>query len=361
MDDRAQPEKPFSLLLDNPQPVDRATVWRSVTWMATVGTFLLLFGVLLHFARPLLLPITAALIVGMTLEPVVRWLSGRAFPSWAAACLVVVAFLFCLASLTTFLASYLADLLGNASEIGSKLSALDRPLASIRALQQAVAPPEPNAVKIEAALTDILRPVVDVLSPAAVQSLIFAGTLFFLLVNQATYRRHLVALFTEREAKLRALKILADVERNLTSYLATVTVINLSIGVTVAIAAWLLGLPNAPMLGVMAAVLNYVPYIGPAITTGLLFIVGLVALPSFEAALVAPIAFVALATLEGHFITPAIIGRRLVMDSFLVFLALAFWAWMWGPIGALLAVPLLIVGMVLINHLIPSNRLPLAQ
>jgi predicted PurR-regulated permease PerM len=91
-----------------------------------------------------------------------------------------------------------------------------------------------------------------------------------------------------------------------------------------------------------------------------LFGVGLVTFPSLAQALIAPLGLVALTTLEGHVITPTIVGRRLTLNPLLVFLALAFWTWMWGPMGALLAVPLSIIGLVVVNHVFPSEdvRLP---
>ena len=91
-----------------------------------------------------------------------------------------------------------------------------------------------------------------------------------------------------------------------------------------------------------------------------LFSVGLVTFPSLTHALIAPLGLIALTTLKGHVITPTIVGRRLTLNPLLVFLALAFWTWMWGPLGALLAVPLSIIGLVIVNHLFPSEdvRLP---
>jgi predicted PurR-regulated permease PerM len=113
------------------------------------------------------------------------------------------------------------------------------------------------------------------------------------------------------------------------------------------------------MTRVLAALLNYVPYIGPAVMVIILFGVGLVTFPSFGQALMAPVGLIALTTTEGHFITPTIVGRRLTLNPLLVFLALAFWTWMWGPFGAVLAVPLLIVGLVICNHLFPAEDVEL--
>jgi predicted PurR-regulated permease PerM len=101
--------------------------------------------------------------------------------------------------------------------------------------------------------------------------------------------------------------------------------------------------------------LNYIPYIGAACMAVILLGVGLVSFPSLGFALLPPLAFVALATLEGQFITPTILGRRLTLNPLAIFLALAFWAWLWGPMGAFLAVPLSLIGLVTANHLFPEE------
>jgi predicted PurR-regulated permease PerM len=90
-----------------------------------------------------------------------------------------------------------------------------------------------------------------------------------------------------------------------------------------------------------------------------MFSVGLVTFPSLGHALIAPVGLLGLCTVEGHFITPTIIGRRITLNPLLVVLSLAFWTWMWGPIGAFLAAPLAIVGLVVFSHLFPHDDVKL--
>ncbi len=110
------------------------------------------------------------------------------------------------------------------------------------------------------------------------------------------------------------------------------------------------------MIGILAMVLNYIPYIGAACMTVILFGVGLVSFPSLAFAFAPPAAFVALATIEGQFITPAVLGHRLTLNPLAVLLALAFWSWIWGPMGTFLAVPLTIMGLVTLHHLFPPDE-----
>jgi predicted PurR-regulated permease PerM len=205
----------------------------------------------------------------------------------------------------------------------------------------------------------VVLPVVAFLTPAAGELLLLFGTLLFFLVGQLELRKQLVFLFPTHEGKLRFMRIMNDIERNLAGYLAVVTVINVVLGIIVAIGAWLIGLPNPAIFGLLAAFLNYVPYVGPAIMVVVLFGVGLVTFPSLSHALIAPAALVGLTTLEGHFITPTIVGRRITLNPLVVVLALAFWTWMWGPIGAFLAVPVSIIALVVFSHLFPAEEVKL--
>jgi len=111
--------------------------------------------------------------------------------------------------------------------------------------------------------------------------------------------------------------------------------------------------------GALAFVLCFIPYIGPGIVILVLFGAGLIQFPTATQALIVPAFFVALTTIEGNFITPTIVGRRLTLSPLAVFLSLVFWAWMWGPVGAFLATPLLIVGIVAAHHLFPADDLSL--
>jgi len=131
--------------------------------------------------------------------------------------------------------------------------------------------------------------------------------------------------------------------------------INLGVGVLTGLICAMAGMPNPAGLGALAATLNFFPIIGPVAMFVILTAVGIISFPTLTAGLVAPLAFVGLTFLEGHFVTPTIIGRRLSLNALAVFIALAFWTWLWGPMGGFLSSPLLIVGLVLKEHLMPSE------
>jgi predicted PurR-regulated permease PerM len=353
-----------ALVISDPQPVGSLqNMWVSAGQAANIGIFLLLLGGFLYVGREILLPILIAAVVSMTLAPLIKAGKRRGISPWVTAILIVVLAIGMLALAAMAMAAPVSEWIGRAPEIGAtikqRLSVLQQPLSALRELETSVFGGSGSAPAQTVATPNGVLPVVAFLTPAAGQLLLFFGTLLFFLVGQIELRNQLVSLFATHEGKLRFVRIMSDIERNLAGYLAVVTVINLVLGTIVAIGAWLIGLPNPVIFGLLAAFLNYVPYVGPAITVVVLFGVGLVTFPSLGHALVAPAALVGLSTLEGHFITPTIVGRRITLNPLIVVLALAFWTWMWGPIGAFLAVPLSIIGLVVSSHLFPPEEVKL--
>jgi predicted PurR-regulated permease PerM len=128
-------------------------------------------------------------------------------------------------------------------------------------------------------------------------------------------------------------------------------------GIAVTLAMYIIGLPQPYMWGAIATVLNYAMYVGPAVMTIILLGVGLLNFPDSLMALAPPLVYIAINGLEGQFVTPAILGNRLTLNPLVVFVSTAFWLWLWGPIGAFLAIPILIIGTMTLYHLVPNiNR-----
>jgi predicted PurR-regulated permease PerM len=349
--------------IDSPGRLSAEAFWTGAARAATIGIFLLLLTVALDLARTLVLPVVSAFIFAAMLGPLQARAAHYRVPPWLFAFAAVLAIV-CLVNLAIVLtAAPLIEWLGRgpdiAASLGAKLQILARPFAALRDLQRALSPGSDNlGMHIDVAA--LVQPTLAFLTPAIGELVVFLATLFFFLAGRAHLRRHLVLFFATPELRLRALRVLNDIEENLTRYVATAGAINICVGLIVGFATYLIGLPNAPMWGVLACALNFLPYVGPMIMAAALFVAGLVVFPSFGHALIAPAFFVGLATLEGHFVTPNIVGRRLDLSPLLVFIALVFWTWLWGPVGALLATPLLIAGMVVLNDLFlsPDIELP---
>jgi predicted PurR-regulated permease PerM len=362
---RARREKRYALVINDPKPVESVDdIWASTAQIAVIGLFILALGTALYFCKPILLPILAALLVGTTFAPLVKRAANAGISPWVTAVVLGLLLLAAAGGAATLLAAPVAEWIGKAPEIGAiikqKLYGLDRPLAALRDLQEVLMPSTGTTVAVESSQLSMVTPVLAFVTPAVAQLVLFFVTLIFFLASQFDLRRYFASFFPSREGKLRFIRIANDIEHNLASYVATVTIINLCLGAVVALGAWLLGLPSPATFGILAALLNYIPYIGPAVMTLILFGVGLVTFPSLGYALLPPAAFVALTTIEGQIVTPTVLGQRLTLNPLAVLLALAFWAWLWGPMGAFLAVPLSLIALVTINHLFPpdENKLP---
>jgi predicted PurR-regulated permease PerM len=356
----------FGIRLTDAQPLSGVpAVWRLGAILSTLVMGALALIAALYFGRPVLLPVTAALIVGITLSPATEFGVQYRIPTAVSAVAVVVLLAAVVGVVLLFFATPLTEWISRAPEIGAavqeKVRVFEYPLSILRELKNAVMAPAAHGptVSVESSPAELVGTVLLAVTPAVSQFVVFFGTLVFFLISNLRLRRKLIVAFGTRDARLRTLRIWNDIEENLVGYVALVTVINLALGTVTAVMLYLIGFPNPVTFGLLTMGLNYVPYIGPGMVALVLFCVGLVAMPTLAQAALAPALFVAIATLEGHFITPSIVGRRLTLSPFLVFLALVFWTWLWGPIGAFLAVPLLIVSIVILGHLWPRDEVNL--
>jgi predicted PurR-regulated permease PerM len=329
--------------------------------IAILGMFVLALGATLYVTRTILIPVAAAAIIGMTLAPLARRAGRHHIPPWLFAVLVIVLLIAVIHIGTLLLSDPISNWIAKAPELGAvirdKLHALDNAMATVRGLQTGSDSGD-SGFKVD--IAPWIEPVLGFLTPAVGQLIIFLAALFFFLIGQTELRSQLILVFSGQEARLRAIQVLNEIEEHLARYAATVTIINFALGCLTAIGVYLIGLPNAVAWGMFAFLCNFVPYVGPAIVLCVLFGVGLITFPSLGHALVAPVLYVTLTTLEGHFITPNIVGKRFELGPLAVFLALVFWTWLWGPVGGFLAVPILIIGVAVLNHLLfdSDTKLP---
>ncbi|NEW92181.1 AI-2E family transporter [Rhodopseudomonas sp. BR0M22] len=347
---------------DDRPPLIRRTEVVAFALVALLGIFLI--G-LLYVGKPFFLPIVTAFVVGTMLSPLASFLERWRIPRGVSAVMIVLAGLAGVTFMIGLISVPLIEWSNRLPELGSvlrdKLHVLDKPVAMWRQVQSALGGTDtlPPAT-MQMPKIDWMQPTVQFLSPTITEIMLFLVTLVLFVASWRGLRRALVMLFAEREARLRTLRILNELEDSLGSYLMTVTVINLCYGAaTGLICAWA-GMPNPAGLGALAATLNFIPIIGPFVMFLILCVVGIVSMPTLGAGLLAALGFACLTFIEGHFITPTVIGRRLSLNALAVFIAIAFWSWLWGPMGAFLASPLLIVGLVLKDHLVPdtSPQLP---
>ncbi|MDA0703645.1 MAG: AI-2E family transporter [Proteobacteria bacterium] len=175
--------------------------------------------------------------------------------------------------------------------------------------------------------------------------------LFFLLASGEMMKEKLVRVSPRFRDKKRTVAIWRQVEREVSNYLFSITLINIGFGFVVGAGLYLVGMPNAVLWGAMAILLNYIPYLGALIGIAILAVIGVVTFDELSYAALGPAVYATANIIESQFVTPGILGRRLTMNPVIIFLAVAFWAWIWGVPGALMAVPILVVVKVLCDHI----------
>ena len=338
----------------SPRPTDHPlrliSAW-SLAILAAVAV-----GFVLYVGREVLLPTVAAIVVGVMLGPAARELEALRVPRPLAAVLLVC-------GVTLIIAFVIALIVPRVSEVTNglpdfvatlkeKLHAFDgvagfwRRVMSMlggNSKSDAGALPLPSITWVPSTISVLLPPI--------------TGLLFFLVVlllfisNWPDLRRGLVMTFASRDSRLTVLKILNEIEAGLARYLLTVTLINLGVGAFAGVICALTRMPHAIGFGALAATLNFIPIIGPFAMFLVLVLVELVNASTLALGLLPGAGFALLIIAEGQFVTPMIIGRQLELNALAVLLSLALWTWLWGPMGAFLSSPILIVALILKQRL----------
>lgn len=349
---------------DDPSaPRDQHALWRLAAQVATIGIFVLLFIAFLDLARPFLLPVTAAAVGATLLHPLTRRARRWGIPPALSALLFVAVLLAVCYFGLLLLSDPISDAVKRAPQfaatIGGKLHKLEANFALLRYFQSATPGSANGAPSVD--IASFIKPVLGFLTPALGELLVFFTTLFLLMVGYDNVRRNFILMFRHQDSRLEVIRIFNHIEQNLTRYLGTVTLINAGVGLIMTTFLFLLGFPNYALWGALAFVCNYVPYIGPGFMILVLFVAGLIVFPTVGYALLAPAFVLCLTTLEGHFVTPNIMGSSFKTSALTTFLSLAFWTWLWGPVGTLLAIPLHVIVMAILSHLLPDDEVELPE
>lgn len=352
MSDQDQPESPASLRAGPQLP--------RVVSVSLVGTFLILLVGAVYYARGFFLPLVLAILVALLFAPLVRSLSHRGVPAPMTAILLVVLIGAGLAVAAAVLNEPVGALITQApeviNEVREKFAFLRRPFAMLNDAGREVQAIVDGEDAGQAERVVIAQPgiIAWAAGTAAGIGTTLAATLvlaFFLLASGDDLRHKLVRMVHSLSDKKRALRVLRDIENEVSRYLTTITAINAGFGFCVGLVMYVLGMPNPLLWGVAAALLNFIPYLG-----GLLGIVAAVAVssvtfPGFAQALLPPLAYLALQFIESYLVTPTILGRRLELHIVPILVFLAFTTWMWGIVGAVIGVPLLVVVKVFSDNL----------
>jgi predicted PurR-regulated permease PerM len=360
-----QPAPAATVAVESGAAVDRSisTAVR-IQSFAITGLFVLAAIYAIYWAKPILMPVVAAVVLYIVLWPLVRLLARLSVPTPLGAAIVISGLLSIAATGVYFLADPAAAWLAQAPKVLSQVQAKIRaPVEELNKARQQVeglvethrgtraapAPAADGGMKVGVVNAAII--VLGTVQEVGVTLLITIALLFLLLSSGTMFQEKLVRSLPRFRHKKTAVAITNQIQKDISAYLATVSLINAGLGLAIGLGLYAIGLPNAVLWGTMAALLNFVPYIGLVIGMTIVFIVGLLTFDTLTAALMPPLVYILCNAIEANAITPILLGRRLTLNAVVVFLAVIVWGWLWGVSGALLAVPLLAVMKVIADRI----------
>jgi predicted PurR-regulated permease PerM len=348
-------QRPEAVAAGDEEPHPEITLRQISAWSLAILAAIAV-GFLLYAAREVMLPVVAAFVVGIMLGPAARRLEALHVPRPLVALVLVASVTLIIAFVILLIFPRVSELAnglpGMVASLKDKLHVFDGLVSAWRRLTTMIGePPSTDAVAIPLPGISWVPSTISILLPPITGFLFFLVVLLLVISEWPGLRRGLVMTFASRDSRLTVLKILNEIESGLASYLLIVSMINVGVGTLAGIICWLTGMPNAIGFGALAATLNFIPIIGPIVMFVILLVVGVVAEPTFVLGLLPAAGFLMVITVEGQFLTPMIIGRHLELNALAVLLSLAFWTWLWGPMGAFLSSPILMVALILKQRL----------
>ncbi|MCY0095268.1 AI-2E family transporter [Hoeflea ulvae] len=336
---------------------------QSMARVAVIAIGVVAIFAALDYTQPLLAPVCLAVVTGLMASPVASMLERR-LPASMSAAIVVVLFLGLIASAVALFSMPLSIWSDKLPEIWRELQ---RHLLDWRTVFDTLGGVQEQIRTIAGGKAEMTVDIQDssaieeiaTLAPALVaQIILYLASLYFFLATRHSIRISVLSLCFSRRSRLKTARIFRDAEWFVSRYLLSISVINAGLGLATSAAMWMLGVPQPFLWGMLAFILNYVVYIGPAVMAGILLGVGLATWNSPPAIFFPMAVYLTLNMIEAQFVTPQVIGRAVTLNPFFVFLSLAFWIWLWGPIGGLLAVPFLLIGYAVMRNAVPLPAAP---
>ena len=328
--------------------------------LSITGLFVLAAFYTLYFARAFFLPIILAVLLDFLLSPLIRGLKRARIPEPLSAALVILALLGAAGAavygLTGPAKEWAAKLPGSMREAEERLSALRKPVEQVsktaEQVEQATKMDDkaktPEVVVKGPTLTERLFGTTQTIVAGAIEVIIL---LYFLLAAGDLFLQKLIKVLPQLRDKKKAVAIARETEASISTYLVTVTLVNLGLGLAVALVMFLLGMPNPLLWGALAALVEFIPYLGATALVALLALAGLVTFEQIGQALLVPAAYLGVNLLQAQVISPLILGRRLTLNPVAIFIGLVFWWWIWGVPGAFIAVPLIATFKIFCDHI----------
>lgn len=350
-------DDPLTLLPDPDDPAGRrARLQSAIVLLLGLGLFLALPFVLSIGAVVFLPPVTA-MIFTIVLSPLADRLTRIGLPNMLASliaiCALIAVVLLALLlilqpafvmvdqvpALARQVAQRFAELRGNLSWV----SDVNRQLARITG--------HSATREVVVASPSVIEQVAFATPSVILETLLTLLMTFFMIESRIRMKRRILLDRHSFSASVRLARVLRDVQERVASYILTVAQVNFGVGVLVALGAWGFGMSAPVMWGGLAFVLNFLPYLGPLMMMGLLGLVGLGTSSSVALGLVPMLAYLCLHAVESNVVTPSILGARFTLNPVAILLSISYFSWIWGVLGALLSVPILLTISALLDHI----------
>ncbi|MBC7780528.1 MAG: AI-2E family transporter [Proteobacteria bacterium] len=340
------------------EPVTVDVRWGTTGVMINIGASILIVAAL-YLAKPLLLSVLIALLLTLLCSPLVSALARRGIPESVSAGLVVAVAVAALAWGALYLAGpaqrWLQPTAQDARLLERRLAELKKPLAALTSASRRVAeitaddaPGKPREVVVEREGWGSWIDATQSFAASVVATLVMV---YLFLASGDTFLRKLVRVLPKLRDKIRAVEVSRDIRHEIGRYFLVITGINAGLGVATGAAMWWLGMPNPVLWGVMAGVLNFIPYIGGVVSLILIAVAAALSLDSWREIVLVVGVFGTISVIESFVVQPMLVSRRLELNPVIVLLAVAFFGWIWGIGGAIVAVPTLVAVRILSDHL----------
>ncbi len=340
----------------DPSPPLSPVPWAKMQAWSVAGIFWIMLLAVMTIAQGLIVPVVSAVFIALIFSPVRRSLGQIGIPAPVAAAFILLGIVSLIAVIVYFASgAALARIEEAPAFFELVVTKIEDLFGSLRPVMAASDQIDAMA-QDETVQTVVLRQpgfmtALQHATPIVVGQIVIALTLaLFLISSGDMFHEKLVQAMPTVRDKRRALSIARDIETQLSAYLLTITLINAAAAVAIGFAMWAMGMPDPLLFAVTAFVLNFIPYLGGLVGVVSTFLIALISMDSPVAALGPPLVYYLVNTLEGQFITPVLVGRRLKLNAVVVFLAFALWAWLWSFMGMLLAMPILLSLKVVSDH-----------
>lgn len=352
-----------------PSPIAERTANLAAQELRLVSALVLILGAGLFLALPyvlssgsvVFLPLTAAMILTLTLSPLAIRLASMRIPNLIAASMAIITLIAVIALALLLILQPAVDMIDQvpamARKVANEFVQIRNNLTWANDLNRALArlTGRVPSREVVVAAPSVIEQVVVATPSVVLEVLLTLLMTFFMVLSRLNLRSRFIQDGSFSGTRLKAVRVLRDVQDRVGGYILTVAFINLCLGVIVAVGASLLGMEAPVMWGGLAALLNFLPYIGPVAMIAVLGLFSIGSGAGVAEGLIPPLAYLGLHLVEANIITPSVLGARFTLNPVLILVSISYFSWIWGVPGALLSVPILITLTALFEHVGKPN------